>query len=36
MTVLQVAIYKVRPPTDAERWAGMVIERMVYGDKGRG
>jgi hypothetical protein len=41
MTVLQVAIYKVRPPTDTERWNGMVrralvdadYARKVYGDR---
>jgi hypothetical protein len=41
MTVLQVAIYKVRPPTDAERWNGMArramtdaaYARKLYGDR---
>lgn len=33
MTRLHVAIYKVRPPTDAERWNGMVIDRKVHGDR---
>lgn len=29
MTRLYVAIYKVRPPTDAERWNGMARRAMT-------